>query len=86
MGFTQLTSGYLSGCIPSGGSEEESLFPVLEAVSSSIFRARNSASFDLCLIQTLLLLLPSFIYKDPCEYIEPPHIIQDNVSISKFLI
>ena len=42
---------------------------------------------SVCIITctTLMLLFPSFAYKNPCYYVEPTQIVQDNISISRSL-
>ena len=69
--------------IPSGGSRRESIslpFPVLEAAWTfySIFKLSSIASANFSLSLTLILLPPSFPYKDLYDYLGPIKKNQDN--------
>lgn len=85
-GLTRLKSRCWQGFISSGGSRA-SLFLLLEAVQIPWFMTLLQQSITLTpdsgitsLSLTLTFLPPS--YKDPCAYIEPTQITQDNLSIS----
>ena len=91
MVLSKLKSRCAQGCIPFQGFQNripclvfcsfQILTTSLCLCPPSIFKASNglsSLSHD-GIFLILPLLLPSSTFKDPCDYIVPTHIIQDNI-------
>lgn len=82
-----LIPGCHQGCVPSGGFKEGSVlraFPPLRGASVPWLVASPSLfkeSSNRCL--SLILLTPSFPYKDPSGYTGYTWVIQNNLSISR---